>query len=307
MKIKKITQKNILGKVYNIGTLPNHNYIVEDQVVHNCYQGSTPAADHATYDTVKRMVDATSNWQTQTEYAIGGGEPTEHPEFNNILRYIKQANNIANFTTRSEDWFMDHNTVKAVKECVSGVAYSVETVEAFKNFHKHHNEAFPRGRTDTGPEFYLHLIPELMGQDAFRELISEIEDTNRDLYKLNLDYTVNVTLLGFKSLGRATDMKRDLIPEIVDIIKLTKHTPIGIDTKFASDYKQFLEEHNVDPKLYRTEEGEYSMYVDCMNKKAYKSSWHLDNPVDIMKTPRPGSTYTTARNIKEIFTDIQGD
>lgn len=40
-KIKKITRENFKGTVYNIGTLPNHNYFADNILVHNCYKSNT--------------------------------------------------------------------------------------------------------------------------------------------------------------------------------------------------------------------------------------------------------------------------
>jgi len=298
MKIKKIIRKNISGKVYNIGTLPNHNYIVEGQVVHNCYQNSTPEGVHADLKEIKIAVDMVSDYSSKiVEFAIGGGEPTEHPEFVQILGNIKKNNNIANFTTKSTKWLNDPKILRAVKDMVTGIAYSVDTLEEFQEFKKLHYEAFPV--EGGGPTMYIHLIPEIMDHDNFRRIIQEVEEHNEENW-MYTEHMLRITLLGFKTIGRAQNMQREPQPEIVDIITRLKRTPVGIDTKFAEDYQSFLDEHNIDRKLYTTEEGEFSMYVDVVNQKAYKSSWHLDNPIEYRT-----QDWRRFRKIEKVFGDIK--
>ncbi len=107
--------------------------------------------------------------------------------------------------------------------------------------------------------------------------------------------------MGFKPLGRAEGQEIELLPEIVDIIKLTQHTPVGIDTKFAMDYKPMLEKYNVSEKLYTTEEGQFSMYIDCVEMQAYKSSWHKETAVSCIDTNRRNSQF---KAIEELFKEV---
>lgn len=37
MKIKKVSSKKYIGKVYNIGVSDNNNYYANNVLVHNCY------------------------------------------------------------------------------------------------------------------------------------------------------------------------------------------------------------------------------------------------------------------------------
>jgi organic radical activating enzyme len=289
MKIKNITKKKVNTRVYNIGTVPNHTYLAEDIVVHNCYQGSTPEGKHASLERIRQLESKLSSWGTITEYAIGGGEPTQHPDFDGILRILKNKRTIVNFTTRipADQW--SDKVLEAVKETVTGIAYSVDKVDELRKFIDPHVKLVSptldskSSRDGREVKLYFHLIPELMNDDDFRNIIAEIEEINRDYtngYTWN-DPLVHVTLLGLKNIGRASGMHREPRPEIIDIIVRTMFTPIGIDTKFAYDYQTFLDSKGIDRKLYTTEEGVYSMYVNAVKELAYKSSYELDNPISL--------------------------
>ena len=247
-----------------------------------CYQGSTPDSPHGDLSRIKTIIKGSQKWGSQVEFAIGGGEPTEHPDFAEILNFMHNQDSIANFTTRATKWFEDEDLVETINNTVSGIAYSVSSIQDIEKFYDLHKKAFDDESkpVDSGPTFYLHLIPEIQGHDSFREMIGWIDEKNID--GRWTDSKIHVTLLGFKPLGRAEGRQPELIPEIVDVLMKTKVTPIGVDTKFATDYKKFLEAHGIDKKLYTTEEGQYSMYMDAVKSLAYKSSWQLDKPVDII-------------------------
>ncbi len=267
-----------------------------------CYQGSTISGEHAPVKTVSSIISSIGVYGTRIEFAIGGGEPTQHPDFISILENIKHKGHIANFTTRSKVWFDDQDIVDAVMDNVSGIAYSVDTIEEVQEFHELHKKAFVVGHQSSKrpPVFYLHLIPELLGNDKFRELINAVDAINQvDEYT---GYKINVTLLGYKAIGRAQGTTVPYLPEIIDIMLLTRYTSIGIDTKFAQVYQTYLDQNKISRKLYTTQEGQYSIYIDAIKELAYKSSYELDNPIDLVyeKYNRPHR-----KHAHEVFQEIQ--
>jgi len=252
-----------------------------------CYQGSTSNGVHGSLIDIKKAIQFSCvsmpelRNKPKIEFALGGGEPTEHPYFVEILSEIHFHRGISNFTTKSLNWLDEERKIEAVKKYVSGIAYSIDTYVEFITCLEKHNSVFKQD-DKSSPVLYIHLIPEIMSHDDFRKILGAVEDYNSSTSVKYGTYTnkIHVTILGFKSMGRAEKMKREVQPEIVEIFMKLNNTPIGIDTKFAADYQQFLDENNIDRKLYTTEEGVYSMYIDTIEKKAYKSSWQLDNPVD---------------------------
>jgi len=258
-----------------------------------CYQGSTIEGQHAPLDEIKKMVGNLIPWGVVTEFAIGGGEPVQHPNFSEILDILGSRNEkaaILNFTTRIPASSWEPKLIKTVQEKVTGIAYSVETSEDVEMFFKDHincinNSEFLADPKARAVKMYIHLIPELMDDDEFRNILSHIEKINKDEMKgyiWNIP-VISVTLLGLKTVGRAENIERSPRPEIVDIFHMMEFTPIGIDTKFALDYQEYLDVKGVDRKLYTTQEGEFSMYIDAVERKAYKSSYELNKPVNIMQ------------------------
>ena len=147
---------------------------------------------------------------------------------------------------------------------------------------------------------YVHIIPELLGADKLIELIDYINTRNNEF---RWDNKVKITLLGYKSTGRGSSNNPNKIDNLIGIIKKVSGTQIGIDTKIANDYKDELENSNISKKLYTNKEGEFSMYVDMVNCMAYKSSYELDEPIDMVKYRTTyGNRFTP---IKDVFAKIR--
>ncbi len=262
-----------------------------------CYQDSTPSGLHANFKDLKKLITTIMTDENPVEFALGGGEPTRYPEFAELLLFMKERKAIINFTTKNSTWFHDPVIVDAVKNTVSGIAYSIDTVEEFQKFKDLHTKYLYNSRNT--PRMYLHLIPEIMDWDKLREIIAEVENHNKK-YKFG-PQLVNITLLGLKQIGRAQELDRQPHPEILDIFLNTKYTPVGIDTKFAGDYQEYLSRNGIDKKLYTTEEGEFSMYIDAVEEKAYKSSWHLEKPVGYLDS----NNWRGYKSIERIFSEIK--
>jgi organic radical activating enzyme len=261
-----------------------------------CYQDSTASGQHADVHTIRRIADNFKLYDGQLEVALGGGEPTSHPEFKKILELFHMNNYIVNFTTKSKTWFEDKDIIEHVEGCVKGIAYSVSSPEEAMEFYELHKKHFNKRYS---PKIYLHLIPEILTQDAFRATLAEVEKINARIGMYH--QRIKVTLLGFKPIGRGENIQHHLVSDIDEIFNSINHTSIGVDTKFAHDYKPFLDAMGIDPKLYTTIEGEYSMYVDAVAMKAYRSSWQLEDEFPILKR-RSG---LLDQNTPEIFQKIR--
>lgn len=252
-----------------------------------CYQGSTEEGKHADR---KYIRDLFSEWDDHIyEIAIGGGEPTSHPDFADIVSMLNRSGYIVNFTTKSITWMNNKGTIDAVKESVSGIAYSPSNIPDARKFIEAHDEF-----VGDSCELYLHIIPELMGEERFAEFVSFVDEENKDRWRNR----IHLTLLGYKTTGRGSSFDVGHMDKLIEIAMSPKRTPVGIDTKIASDYEDDLREKNVSKKLYTTTEGEFSMYVDAVEKKASKSSYETENAISTIKsTNRFGDTLYEMRDI----------
>lgn len=71
-----------------------------------CYMSSTPAGEHASSLNMYVVTNALKEMKVW-EVALGGGEPTIHPEFCKILKDFREAGIVPNFTTKSLTWLRD--------------------------------------------------------------------------------------------------------------------------------------------------------------------------------------------------------
>lgn len=100
-----------------------------------CYQNSTVDGIHADINTLLDMVDTMANTAV-FELAIGGGEPTLHPNFMEFIEYAYIGKNIVpNFTTRNLALFKGdiHETSKMLG-MIGGFAYSVDNPSDVKRY-----------------------------------------------------------------------------------------------------------------------------------------------------------------------------
>ncbi len=268
-----------------------------------CYQGSTEDGMHASLDIVKKIIDS-QPYGASIEFAIGGGEPTTHPEFPEILRKVGQSRHIANFTTKSTKWMEDDTILEAVKKYVSGVAYSPNNAEDAVRFVLEHDK-----HVGSSVAIYLHIIPEIWSNEELNKLLGAVEDMNRWNTKLRESCNfgdVHITMLGYKTTGRGSSREVSKKDGLVDYIKSFRTTQVGVDTKIVNDYRDELALANIDKLLFTAKEGEFSMYIDAVAEKAYKSSYELDNPVDIVEN-RYGNEnqYIQMERIQKLFESIK--
>lgn len=102
-----------------------------------CYQDSTVDGQHANIDTLKNMAKHLSDNGT-FELAIGGGEPTLHPEFNELIRYVKHdMNMVINYTTRNLTYFkMPIDELAEHLSSIGGYAFSIDCKSDIDRFSK---------------------------------------------------------------------------------------------------------------------------------------------------------------------------
>lgn len=71
-----------------------------------CYQGSTTQGEHAPIEYIRSVIAALAKMEV-FEAAIGGGEPTLHPQFVPILKEFRATGIVPNFTTKNFAWMRD--------------------------------------------------------------------------------------------------------------------------------------------------------------------------------------------------------
>jgi len=120
LKVKAVTREQFSGTVYNFHCTPNENYFSENVLVHNCYQNATIDGQIMPLEQYCRILDMLP--KTVNQIALGGGEPTEHPQFIEFLKATREMDIVPNFTTNGDN--MTQEYAKAVKEYCGACAVS---------------------------------------------------------------------------------------------------------------------------------------------------------------------------------------
>lgn len=260
--------------------IPSFPYLVDLKITDYCnskcefcYQASTNKGRHAPLDYIKSVLDALHEHGV-FEIALGGGEPTSHPQFIEILEYAYNLGFMTNFTTKSVDWVYNKENFDTIRKYVTAIAFSYDG----KNFD---NLVFLdthfKGVRDNSTNLMIQVIPELLSTTELRFI--SLWCAKR--YKV-------LTLLGYKFTGRGKNFEvSDLLvnekTNVETLIKSDDFWKLSCDTALMQRY-DFLT-HNIPKTHYHTTEGQFSVYVDACAKVIGKSSYHLDTfkPFDVDK------------------------
>ena len=222
-----------------------------------CYQNSTTDGKHCDMKYIQELSYFIKEAKV-FEIAIGGGEPTQHPYFDKIVSLLSQHTNV-NFTTRNKEFLIDNYLKKKnpIYEKV-GFALSIDSISdlVFLSQFKNCRKGLVNAQYIVGQN----------NEEFLKRLITKA-------YELDL----NLILLGWKNVGRGnTRTPFEIKDPYKHILKYKGRANISVDTAFFERYG-----HEVIPNRIKiTEEGVYSSYIDCIEKKLYKSSYHLEQSKD---------------------------
>jgi hypothetical protein len=258
-----------------------------------CYQGSSMDGKHS------RDINSIL-WALEKigvfEVAIGGGEPTLHPKFSDILQRVNWCNMTANFSTRKLSWMNNIETRSKVLDNSGTFAFSIENRNGVSQL----NEALHG--VDVVKKPNIQVIPEIISKYEFEAILREA-CRNR----------IGVTLLGFKETGRGGEYLQDkwtqksdewlgVIKGLYDKEWLPK---LGFDTVLAAKHQETLEGMGVPSYMYYTTEGTFSMYIDAVNMVCGPSSFCSKS--ELVKLPDKGGTGDLVACILKAFIGWQED
>jgi len=268
-----------------------------------CYQDSTKKGQHAPLDQIKKIVDVLSNMGV-LEIALGGGETTEHPDFKEIIAYIKERNIIPNFTTQSTKWMNSPENIKFVYENVGAFAISIKDSAAAKMFTEKLDEVMPIDdyAPRRGVQLNAQYVMGTMNKETFLETTRILRD-RKEVSRERIGYPFRViTLLGYKDVGRGDNfvpVKHNDWPSWIKEIQDDKIWPSlswAIDTLLAEQSEKKLEDLDVPKWLYSTKEGQFSMYIDAVDMKCGPSSYCDKDDYKII-----GTTNNLFKEIEDVY------
>lgn len=224
-----------------------------------CYMGSTVEGKHADTARILNLINLFS-YMKVFEIALGGGEPTYHPDFVKILKYAKEHGVVANFTTKSLKWMKDDLTRKEITENCGGFAYSVSNLRDLEKLISYLN-VYDIPSHKVG----IHIVMGTVSLSVFEKLLQMAGKND-----------LRVTLLGFKETGRGKGFKIIEYEWWIDIINKVieeRYYPkISIDTTLAAQYHEKLQE--ILPEWsYHIKDGLTSAYFDAVEGRFGASSY----------------------------------
>ncbi len=240
-----------------------------------CYMDSTPSGQHAERINIFHIVDVLREGGATLEIALGGGEPTEHPNFAHILEYINKTGMHANFSTAKIDWLDDPVFRHRVLSNARSFAYSVSSAEQVDKLASKWEELQLFYR-DSGRAMGLPAIKTY--RPAVQVVLGTIsKKVFKEIYDACSEQTIQLTVLGFKAVGRARGKKPLDYSWVVDEInssKTNKWVRVAVDTCVAAEFKDEFAAADIEPVLYETEEGKFSCFVDAVTNTIAPSSFY---------------------------------
>jgi len=253
-----------------------------------CYQSSTKDGEHASLQFITQTLYGLSEMDV-FEVAIGGGEPTTHPDFVKILKRCVKQQIKPNFTTYSRAWLKNEEIVQAVKDYVGGIGVSIHSIKDLK---KINDIAKVINGSDTCfGNIYDGSKVSIMGQHVvgthpLEETVKIIDEAwNKD---------IPVLLLGYKNVGFGNTFQSYDMSGIEVALKLIieknqneyHSVSLSVDTAFLELYPKIVDILDISNVLTTSPEGAFSMYMDLVDKKMAKSSYVNKNDMISLLNPR---------------------
>lgn len=220
-----------------------------------CYQGSTEAGRHAAPILVDQILEDLHRMKV-FEVAFGGGEPTTHPQFGNILNECSKFGIQPNFTTFNLNFMKDTKLKTVVKSVGSSFAVSNPTEATLTKIRYLRDE----------------------GYRVSAQYVDGIKDLTRLLTKCKVS-NIPVTILGYKTSGRGQEYLSDGSAQhnfmSHDDFMSRVDGCIAYDTVFMRQHTEALP--HLDSRSYDTREGYQSWYIDAVSQKHGPSSYETTN------------------------------
>ncbi len=227
-----------------------------------CYQDSRPRRPHAPRDLVSTIIRGFD--QPPYQVAIGGGEPTQHPDFEWILREARALGTVPNYTTAGHA--MTQPIIDATNEVCGGVALTYHAFRGIDWF----TETYAKLRRALRVQLNVHLIADV---DVAANL-GALVDRVGALGPLNL-----VLLAYYEGVGRSTSggvmPKRVYDRELPPAIR--RAMGAGFKVAFSEGLLPYFlsrSEVGVDTRFAMCAEGRFSCYFDprgCIGVSSFSS------------------------------------
>ena len=241
-----------------------------------CHENSTVNGKHG--DILN--ADFINTLHPYTELAIGGGNPLAHPHLIPFLEKLRERNIIPNLTINQRHFEKDWQLIRKLVDdkLVYGIGVSlVEATSDFVNLIKQYDNAV------------IHTINGILTAKQVEIL------KNNNLKILILGYKIFRRGVDFFNAASDTIINNQIwldnaLPEIVQQFKAVSFDNLAIK---QLNVKQLMSEEEWN-EFYMGDDGQYTMYIDMVNRKFAKNS--------IAET-----RYDLLDNIDDMFTVVKNE
>lgn len=234
-----------------------------------CYQNAKIKGKHAKFEDIVKVAEYLSKLKV-FEVALGGGEPTDHPQFFDILKAFRYRGIIPNFTTRNKEFFIGKKYEDDIFRLIGGIAYSVRNAEEVIEINNilENNLYFDHTRYYNEFKFSVQVAMGTITKEEFEKIISVLKDC-KHIYCL--------TLLGYKYHGRGISYFKNYIEynwwlDVLDKYK-KNYLNVSVDTVMATQFEDEFKKLKINKLTYHTEEGKFSGYIDAVQGTFAPSSF----------------------------------
>jgi hypothetical protein len=240
-----------------------------------CYQDSKPRIKHGSRDLVATVLKGFETVPYQI--AIGGGEPTLHPDLPAILREARELGTVPNFTTNGQK--LSSEVIKATNDVCGGVAMTYHTHKGFDWFRKHYKQL----REALTCQVNVHLIADAHIVEGIKDLIRLQDEMNR---------VINLVLLAYDpAMGRAKldrVMRRTTYHKILPGV-VKRALGQGMMIAFGEGLLPYFlsrPEIGINTSFAIPAEGRFSCYVNSAGWMTGSSFQHIwDKGETVFETP----------------------
>lgn len=239
-----------------------------------CHEDSCPNGTEADLENIPFL----DSIRPYTELAIGGGNPISHPKLLKFLEELRKRRIIANVTINQNHLFKNLKFVEDLldRKLIHGLGISLTDVnnDLINFIKKYHNSV-------------IHIINGIVTLDQLNDLA---------------DKNAKILILGYKEFRRGANFikserqkvernKKDLynvLPSMLEHYSVISFDNLAIK---QLDPKRLMTEEKWE-EFYMGDDGNFTMYIDLVNKKFAKSSVSnirydiTDNIIDMFNTVR---------------------
>ncbi len=230
-----------------------------------CYQDSTLVGEHGNKDLIYHLASALGDMNV-FEVAIGGGEPTLHPNFAELLADFRRYGVVPNFTTKSLGWLKDPKQREPILKHMGAFAFSAETADEVDQL------ADTMSKADLVGAYYADGV-----RVTIQHVIGVAEESEfRKILNRCAKHMFPVTLLGYKQVGRGPSFGQKPSAKWLKILRDIcdrHHLTVGIDTALADRYWDDLLAAGVPESCLTRTEGQFSCYIDAVARTMHTSSY----------------------------------